>query len=43
MKMFNLDTSYADFQNFRKYLDTLPAKIQQAALDLLQDSYNQQE
>ncbi len=28
-----------DFQKFREYLDDLPPKIQQAALDLLQDSY----
>ena len=27
------------FQNFKKYLDELPCKLQQAALDLLQDSY----
>ncbi len=32
-----------DFQNFKKYLDTLPPKIQQSALGLLQDSYNQQD
>jgi hypothetical protein len=30
------DTS---FKKFRKYLDTLPRKLQQAALDLLQDTY----